>query len=260
MTSTSDAAGRIDRERDYWDHVVPTVEESLKLYEKGPNPNTKRMLDAVDPESGPRVIDFACGAGVHSAWLAARGAKVTGVDLSPNSIKVAKEVAERLGLDIEFLVADVETMELPDGGYDAMIGHWALHHLDTKHMAPVLARAIKPGGVAAFEETMALNPVLRFARNNIVGRFGIKRVGTLDEHPLGEWDLEQFRNAFGELEVVTEWYKFFQLFDRAVLHHRYPKATRAIRKIDDRLAKWPKTADWGYHQVLILRRVPEKAS
>ena len=245
---------RIERERDFWDHAVPTIEESLKLYEKGPDPNTLRMLNAVHPESGAHIIDFACGAGVHSAWLAARGAKVTGVDLSPNSIRVARQVADRLGLDIEFLVADIETMELPPGGFDGMVGHWALHHLDTKTMAPVLARAIKPNGVAAFEETMALNPVLRFARKHIVGRFGIKRRGTVDEHPLEQWDLDQFRDAFGQLDVVTEWYKFLRLFDRFVLRLRFPSMTRVINKIDAKLLAWPPTSTWGYHQVLIARK------
>jgi SAM-dependent methyltransferase len=175
---------RIERERDFWDHMVPTVDEALAEYHAGPEPNTRLMLDAVAPGPGRRILDFACGGGVTSAWLARSGAHVTGVDLSPASIRTAQGVADALGLDIDLHVADVEQLELPPGGFDAVVGRYALHHLDVEVMAPVLARCIAPGGSGAFLETMGLNPFLNVARDHLTGRFGVPRFGTLDEHPL----------------------------------------------------------------------------
>lgn len=61
---------REDRERDYWDHHIPTLEEALGQVAQGPDPNTTHMLDFLGDIRGKKVLDFACGAGVTSAWLA----------------------------------------------------------------------------------------------------------------------------------------------------------------------------------------------
>src|SRR5438270_5008973 len=96
---------REDRERDFWGHHIPDVASCLAEFEAGPDPNTEAMLRAVEPVAGARVLDFACGAGVTSAWLAARGANVVGVDLSPDSLARAQEVHDALSLDATFVAS-----------------------------------------------------------------------------------------------------------------------------------------------------------
>jgi putative methylase len=57
---------------------------------------------------GRRVCDLGCGAGILSCGAALLGAApVRGVDIDPRSIEVARENADRLGVDVEFLTADV---------------------------------------------------------------------------------------------------------------------------------------------------------
>lgn len=246
--------GHVARERDHWDHVIRTPDEIIAEFRAGPDPNTARMLDAVQPAPGRRILDFACGSGVTSVWLAARGAVVTGIDLSPESIRVATEVAARLKLSARFVVADLEQHHLPDDGYDGVVGRYALHHLDVGQVAPSLARAVKHGGVAAFVETMAANPILRLARKHLVGHLGVRRIGTLDEHPLVHADLEAIRLAFGELRLVTEEFRFLHIFDRQVLRYRNATASKALLKGDRWLSKTALGQRWSYHQVLIARR------
>jgi SAM-dependent methyltransferase len=245
---------RIERERDFWDHMVPTVEEALAEYHAGPEPNTRLMLHAVAPGPGRRILDFACGGGVTSAWLARSGVHVTGVDLSPASIRTARGVADALGLNIDLQVADVERLKLPPGGFDAVVGRYALHHLDVEVMAPVLARCIAPGGTGAFLETMGLNPFLNVARDHLTGRFGVPRFGTLDEHPLKTRDIALLRRAFGFAELQTAEYRFVSMVDRQVLRGRAPRVGRALRWIDDRLARVGPLSDWSFHQVVVTRR------
>src|SRR5438128_283816 len=85
------------REREFWDEHVPSLDRCLREYERGPDANMRALLDALEPLGGAAVLDFACGAGVTSAWLAARGADVVGIDLSPRSVERAAELAERVG-------------------------------------------------------------------------------------------------------------------------------------------------------------------
>jgi 2-polyprenyl-3-methyl-5-hydroxy-6-metoxy-1,4-benzoquinol methylase len=54
-----------------------------------------------------RAIDLDCGAGNYAIYLASIGFDVTGVDISPTAIVIAKENSEKKGVDSNYLVADV---------------------------------------------------------------------------------------------------------------------------------------------------------
>src|SRR5262249_9818101 len=98
------------RERDFWDEHVPSLDRCLAEYQPRPDANTAALLDALEPLAGASVLDFACGAGVGSAWLAGRGAAVTGIDLSPRSLARARELAERAGVEAEFVEGGVDAV------------------------------------------------------------------------------------------------------------------------------------------------------
>ncbi len=60
-----------------------------------------------------RIADFGCGPGLYTRRLAERGAIVTGIDFSSNSIEHARGVAERAGLPIEYIVQNYLEFETP---------------------------------------------------------------------------------------------------------------------------------------------------
>jgi len=63
------------------------------------------------------VLDYGCGNGIHSIFLAKSGAeKVIGIDLSEKSLAIARERVKRERLEgkIEFISMDCEKMEFPD--------------------------------------------------------------------------------------------------------------------------------------------------
>src|SRR5450631_792724 len=92
-----------EREREFWDEHVPALERTRVRYLRGPEPNTRAMLDAVEPLSGMRVLDFACGAGLTANFLAQRGARVTAIDISPASVARTGELAAETGNVIELI-------------------------------------------------------------------------------------------------------------------------------------------------------------
>lgn len=257
MTSTDESRGRLTREATFWDEHTPAVEECIREYHKGPDANTVAMLDAVEPLEGNRVLDFACGAGVTSAWLAARGAIVTGLDLSAASTARAAEFCRCVGLDVTFLTGRAESAALGDLVFDRIVGRYALHHVDSALVGRALAEHLAPEGKAAFLETVDRNPILRFARRHFVGRYGIPRYGTLDEHPLTDRDLAELRCAFGDLRTVVSQMTFFAIFDRQVLRYRSARATRLLAALDEVLRKMH-LHSWSYQQVLLLSRRPTR--
>jgi 2-polyprenyl-3-methyl-5-hydroxy-6-metoxy-1,4-benzoquinol methylase len=241
------------RERAFWDDRVPSLEECLVEYEDGPDPLTAALLDALEPLTGARVLDFACGTGILAAWLAQRGALVTGVDLSPEAIGRASELASAVGAGAMFLCESLESAGLEAASFDRLAGRFALHHVDCATVAPALAWVLRPGGTGAFLETMD-SPLLRLARRHLVGRFGIARFGTVDEQPLSREDLRVIEAAFGRLEVRVPQMIFLRLLDRQVLRYRSAHASRALGRLDDVLHERLHLGSWSYQQLVVVER------
>ncbi len=250
-------ADRHDRERDFWGHHIPSLGACLAEFRAGPDPNIEAMMCAVEPLSGARVLDFACGGGVTSAWLAARGADVVGVDLSPDSLARAREVHTTLGLSATFVQSLDEADDL--GPFDAVVGRYALHHTDVKEMAPRLALLLRPAGRGAFVETFATNFLLKIARRTLPGRLGIPKLGTDDERPLESDDLDALHTAFGSLAVTCAQMHFLRIFDRQVLRFRYGWASSAIGWVDDCIGRLPRSTPFSYFQVVAVTKTTAHA-
>jgi len=97
-----------------------------------------------------RAIDLGCGAGHYAVYLAGCGFQVTGVDLSPTAIEMARKNAEKKGLDCTFLIADVLGDLEGTGGDFLFAFDWELlHHIfppDRERYIKNVARLLAPGG------------------------------------------------------------------------------------------------------------------
>jgi len=88
------------------------------------------LLPWLDVKPGTRVLDVGCGVGRWSRLLAAKGAQVTGVDLSPTMIAQAQQRAAAVGLAdrCQFRVQDLSSLE-SDGQFDVVLGVTVLQHI-----------------------------------------------------------------------------------------------------------------------------------
>lgn len=78
---------------------------------------------------GAKVLDAGCGDGVLSIMLAQKGAVVTGTDISEPNIAAAKKYAEKVGLKIDFKVADIENLPFLDNEFDIVVSSHVLEHI-----------------------------------------------------------------------------------------------------------------------------------
>lgn len=97
-----------------------------------------------------RAIEFGCGAGNYAIWLAQQGFEVTGIDISPTAIGLARKNAMEQGVECTFIVADV-LGDLADvkGPFDFALDWELLHHIypdDRPRYVANVARLTKPGG------------------------------------------------------------------------------------------------------------------
>ena len=106
----------------------------------------QRLLLQQMPQPGLRVLDVGCGTGEFAARLAGRCEKVDALDRSPEMIREAKR---RTPGNVNCVLADVLADPLPGKGYDAIFSISALHHMPLQDALPVLAAALRPGGILA---------------------------------------------------------------------------------------------------------------
>jgi SAM-dependent methyltransferase len=110
---------------------------------------TLRALEhLIGPVGGRNILNLACGDGTLSRWLAAHGAKVTGVDISAEAIDSAKhrETGENHG--ISYFVGDAEDLYMiDDSAFDDVICHLSLDKFENLgSIVAEVSRIIRLGG------------------------------------------------------------------------------------------------------------------
>lgn len=108
-------------------------------------------INALGDVAGKDVIELGCGTAYFGAWLAKRGARVTGVDITPAQLETARRTREEFGLDLELIEASAEDVPLPDESFDLAVSEYgASIWCDPERWIAEAARLLRPGGRLAF--------------------------------------------------------------------------------------------------------------
>jgi ubiquinone/menaquinone biosynthesis C-methylase UbiE len=107
-----------------------------------------RIMQLVDRGAGPLdALDIGCGTGFLSLELAARGHRVTGIDLAPTMLDLARRKAAEAGFGIRFQEGDAEQAPFPAASFDLAISRhvlWTLPHPEAA--IDDWIRVLRPGG------------------------------------------------------------------------------------------------------------------
>jgi SAM-dependent methyltransferase len=129
-----------------------TLETNSGFVERRAEPLVEILRDHTEIETmdGLRVLDLGCGFGALSAFFAARGASVTGVDLKEDRFEVGRAVAAEHGLDAEFRRGRMQDLDLPDEAFDLAVQNNSLCYIvprDERRAAlSESLRVLRPGG------------------------------------------------------------------------------------------------------------------
>lgn len=198
--------------------------------------------------AGRCVLEYGCGTESLAFDLAAKARQVVAIDISDVAIRQAQLLAALKGLqNVNFVVDNAESMQLPDKHVDVVMGSGIVHHLDIPKSMREVRRVLRDGGVAIFAEPLGHNPVVNWYRNRT------PELRTPDEHPLRVADLRRMGQEFKSMHVT-----YFGMV-APILGFLAPQAskdsalTRAVWWLDRQLCRIPFLNRYAWFSITELR-------
>lgn len=132
----------------FFDHLAPQWDADMIRHDDV----IQKILDIANVTPGADVLDVACGTGVlFSDYLARNVGSLTGVDISPEMVKIARSKFPQ----VQVYCADVEEADLRKK-FDCIVVYNAFPHFpDPEHLIGVLCNLLKPGGTLTVAHGMS---------------------------------------------------------------------------------------------------------
>jgi SAM-dependent methyltransferase len=208
-------------------------------------------VGALGDVTGLDVVELGCGTAYFSAWLARRGARPVGVDVTPAQLETARRCMAETGIEFPLVEASAEDVPLPGDSFDlALSEHGASTWCDPYRWIPEAARLLRPGGRLVFLHTTPF-AVVHFPDVGDASRelqrpyFGMHRFQWTPENGIefqltyGGW-IEVLRSAGLEIERLVE----LQVPEGATRHEYY----------DDWDPEWGR--NWPGEEIWVARKSP----
>jgi SAM-dependent methyltransferase len=130
-------------QRQGWKHFAPL--EALTT------PAAARLVKFAKVRAGQNVLDVGCGTGVAAITAARVGARVRGIDLTPELLERARENARIANVEIDFREGDAEALPFDDVTFDVVFSHFGHMFAPRPDVAMAeMLRVLKRGGTIAF--------------------------------------------------------------------------------------------------------------
>ena len=153
------------------------------------NPNSEKPLQKL------KILDIGCGGGLLCEPLNRLGATITGIDASNNNIEVAKLHAKEMNLNIEYICAAPENLDLKNNIYDAVLCMEVVEHLkDVNLFIANCSKLIKKNGI------MFVATINKNLKSYIFAILGAEYV--LRWLPIGTHNWDKFLTP-QDLEIIT---------------------------------------------------------
>jgi ubiquinone/menaquinone biosynthesis C-methylase UbiE len=160
------------------EHILRYWNARAESYDKSPGHaglqgTWKKLLSRVF-EKKSKILDVGTGTGFLALILSELGHEVTGVDLSPRMLEIARKKALESGQRIDFKLGDAETLPFKNNSFDAVICRHLLWTLPNPTVAvSEWRRVVKKGGKVVVIDGCWFDRSLRSGIRRFIGRLGI---------------------------------------------------------------------------------------
>ncbi len=147
----------VEQNREYWNNISADYQKQhvSQLGKVEPTWGVwavpERELCILGDVSGKDILEFGCGGAQWSIALARRGARMTGLDLSSEQLRHAREFVAAEKLDVTLVEGNAEQTPFADASFDIVFcDHGAMTFANPRKTVPEAARILRPGGLFAF--------------------------------------------------------------------------------------------------------------
>jgi ubiquinone/menaquinone biosynthesis C-methylase UbiE len=131
------------RSRRVWDTIAPIYDKKISFAERVQFGGGREWICS---RATGQVLEVAIGTGRNLALYPA-GVRITGIELSPRMLAIARQRASELGIQAELLEADAEALPFEDNSFDTVVCALSLCAIpDHARAISEMARVLKPGG------------------------------------------------------------------------------------------------------------------
>lgn len=105
------------------------------------------ILDLAEVQKNMYVADVGCGTGIYTNEFCAAGARVVGIDISPEMLAIAAEKNKAWGNRVSFVTADAAALPFPDNAFDMVVSITAMEFFEEPRLClHEMYRILRPGG------------------------------------------------------------------------------------------------------------------
>lgn len=189
------------------------------------------------------VLDLGCGTGENVIPLLERGARVTGVDISPDLIAIAQKRIRNANLEAFLTVGDACNTLLPDESFDIIFCMALIHHLKIDLVRDEMWRILRKGGAIILSEPIRFSEAYARVRRLLPAKQDISEY----EHPLTRGELETMTKPF-----IVHGTRYFRLPFVPLISRLLPSKTdTAFHASNWAVKRW--TAAERYASVAVMK-------
>lgn len=105
------------------------------------------IMDLAEIQPGMKIADIGCGTGLYTRELCAKGAIVTGVDISPEMLAIAAEKTKDFASQVKFVEGDAASLSFDDNSFDMVFSITAMEFFEEPRAClHEMYRILRPGG------------------------------------------------------------------------------------------------------------------
>ncbi|MCF6276845.1 MAG: methyltransferase domain-containing protein [Candidatus Magasanikbacteria bacterium] len=208
-------------EKSYYNSIVHDKWDSKSLLVERDNPPfsdySGDLFDCakkyISDFKNKTILEIGCGNGEISVWFAKNGANVYGLDISDESISIAKRrsIENEVSEKTNFSVSPAENTNFQDNFFDIVFINVSLHHLEVEKALNEIKRILKPNGIfVTIEPFVFSNTIQKIRTSKLIVRLYPIRQETPTERILFQNDLKLIQNIFSTVEYKP--YRIFSLF------------------------------------------------
>lgn len=132
--------GLLERwDKEWWDNFYVDKERKIPFMTEKPDENLMEFVNKSLVEEG-KSLDIGCGNGRNSIYLSRNNFEATAIDISEESIKIAKEYSKKLGGEVNFINDSFFEIEFEDESFDIIHDSGCMHHIKPHRRGEYLSK------------------------------------------------------------------------------------------------------------------------